>query len=97
VRLDRDLRPFFEPADPKFGGISYEFPYIRRGWSKTLGGPLAVGGKWSMISQSRGDAMSSRAARRCFSCPSERRGAGTNSYVAHFDLVASREIRRRSS
>ena len=94
VRLDRDLRPFFEPADPKFGGISYEFPYIRRGWSKTLGGPLAVGGKWSMISQSRGDAMS-LAPRVVLQLPIGAPWGGTNSYVAHFDLVASREIQKK--
>jgi len=94
VRLDRDLRPFFEPTDPKFGGISYEFPYIRRGWSKTLGGPLAVGGKWSMISQSRGDAMS-LAPRVVLQLPSGSPWGGTNSYVGHFDLVASRELQKK--
>ena len=58
IRLDRDVRPVFIPTEPGFGGVSHEYPYLRRGWSKTLGGPVNVGGKWSLISQSRGDAMS---------------------------------------
>jgi len=58
VRLDRDTRPLFEPSDPVYGGIVQEYPFLRRGWSKTLGGPIFVGGKYSLISQSRGDAMS---------------------------------------
>jgi hypothetical protein len=58
VRIDRDVRPTFVPEQPVFGGVSQEYPYLRRGWSKTLGAPLIVGSKWGMISQSRGDAMS---------------------------------------
>jgi hypothetical protein len=58
VRLDRDVRPTFIPAEPEFGGVSQEYPYLRRGWSKTLGGPVIVGTKWSLISQARGDSLS---------------------------------------
>ena len=43
VRLDRDVRPVFVPTEPQFGGVSQEYPYLRRGWSKTLGGPLELG------------------------------------------------------
>src|SRR5574341_673290 len=57
VRLDRDVRPTFVPTDPTFGGVSHEYPYLRRGWSKTLGGPVIAGLKYSLLSQSRGDAM----------------------------------------
>ena len=91
VRLDRDLRPFFVTSDAKFGGISNEYPFIRRGWSKTLGGPVAVGGKWSLISQSRGDAMS-LAPRVVVQFPSGSPWGGTNATNAHLDLVASREL-----
>jgi outer membrane protein OmpA-like peptidoglycan-associated protein len=91
VRLDRDVRPTFIPEEPVFGGVSQEFPYVRRGWSKTLGGPVTVGGKWGLISQSRGDALS-LAPRIMVKFPSGSTWASTNDYDGHFDLVASREF-----
>ena len=54
VRLDRDVRPTFIPAEPEFGGVSQEYPYLRRGWSKTLGGPIIIGTTCSLISPARG-------------------------------------------
>jgi peptidoglycan-associated lipoprotein len=91
VRLDRDVRPTFVPTDPAFGGVSQEYPYLRRGWSKTFGGPVIVGGKWSLISQSRGDAMS-LAPRLMVKFPSGSTWASTNDWDGHIDLVASREF-----
>ena len=91
VRLDRDQRPVFVPAEPVFGGVSQDFPYVRRGWSKTLGGPTVVGGKFSLISQSRGDAMSV-SPRIMVKFPSGSTWASTNDWDGHFDLVLSREF-----
>ncbi|HUQ02916.1 MAG TPA: hypothetical protein VM261_10495 [Kofleriaceae bacterium] len=91
VRLDRDVRPVFVPSEPEFGGVSQEFPYLRRGWSKTLGGPVIVGAKYSLISQSRGDAMS-LAPRVMVKFPSGSTWASTNDWDYHFDLVGSREF-----
>jgi peptidoglycan-associated lipoprotein len=91
VRADRDVRPFFIPTDPAFGGVSSEFPYIRRGWSKTLGGPIVAGGKFSLLSQSRGDAMA-LAPRVLVELPTGSRWASTNGLVGRIDLVASREF-----
>jgi peptidoglycan-associated lipoprotein len=91
VRLDRDVRPTVVPGEPTFGGVSQEFPYIRRGWSKTLGGPTVVGTKWSMISQSRGDAMSV-APRVMVKFPSGSTWASTNDWDGHIDLITSREF-----
>jgi len=93
VRLDRDVIPVFVPEEPTFGGVSQEFPYVRRGFSKTLGGPATVGGKWSLISQSRGDAMS-LAPRVMVKFPSGSTWASTNDWDGHIDLVASREFGR---
>jgi len=92
TRLDRDVVPTFVPDEPTFGGVSQEFPYLRRGWSKTLGGPFVVGGKWSMISQSRGDAMSV-APRVMVKFPSGSTWSSTNDWDGHFDLILSREFR----
>jgi peptidoglycan-associated lipoprotein len=92
VRLDRDVNnPVFVPSEPAFGGVSQEFPYIRRGWSKTLGGPVTIGGKWSLISQSRGDALS-LAPRVMVKFPSGSTWASTNDWDGHLGLVASREF-----
>ena len=96
VRLDRDVRPVFVPAEAEFGGVSQEYPYLRRGWSKTLGGPVIIGGKCSLISQSRGDAMS-LAPRVMVKFPSGSTWASTNDWDYHFDLVASREFGERLS
>jgi peptidoglycan-associated lipoprotein len=91
VRLDRDVQPTFVPGDPTFGGVSQEFPYLRRGWSKTLGGPVIVGGKWSLIQQGRGDMMS-LAIRPMVKFPSGATWASTNDWDGHIDLITSREF-----
>lgn len=94
VRLDRDVRPTFVPGEATFGGVSQEYPYLRRGWSKTLGGPIIVGAKWNLISQSRGDAMS-LAPRVMAKFPSGSTWASTNDWDGHMDLVASREFAKQ--
>jgi outer membrane protein OmpA-like peptidoglycan-associated protein len=91
VRIDRDVRPIFVPEEAEFGGVSHEYPYLRRGWSKTLGGPTVVGAKWSLTSQSRGDAMS-LAPRVMVKFPTGSTWSSTNDLDGHVDLVASREF-----
>jgi peptidoglycan-associated lipoprotein len=91
VRLDRDVKPTFVPGEPTFGGVSQEYPYVRRGWSKTLGGPVYVGGKWSLIQQGRGDAISV-ALRPMVKFPTGATWSGTNDWDGHIDLVTSREF-----
>ena len=92
VRYDRDVQPVFG-GDPTFGGVSQEFPYVRRGWSKNLGGPVIVGGKWSVLQQGRGDAMSI-APRIMVKFPSGASWSSTNDWDGHVDLVGSREFAR---
>jgi peptidoglycan-associated lipoprotein len=92
VRLRRGVRnPVFIPSDVAFGGIDSQYPYMRRGWSKTLGGPPTVGAKFAVISQSRGDAMS-LALRPVVEFPGGADWSGTNELIGHIDLVASREL-----
>ena len=93
VRIDRDVRPVFVSAEPEFGGVSQEYPYIRRGWSKTLGGPVIIGAKYSLTSQSRGDALS-LAPRVMLKFPSGSTWASTNDWDYHLDLIVSREFAR---
>jgi peptidoglycan-associated lipoprotein len=95
VRLRRGVRnPVFVPTDTAFGGVDNNFPYLRRGWSKTLGGTPVVGAKWSLISQSRGDAMS-LAIRPVIEFQSGTQWGGTSDISGHLDLVASRELAQK--
>jgi peptidoglycan-associated lipoprotein len=91
VRIDRDVRPTFVPDVAALGGVSHEYPYMRRSFSKTLGGPVIVGGKWGLLSQGRGDAMS-LAPRVVVKFPSGSTWASTNDWDGHVDLVGSREF-----
>jgi peptidoglycan-associated lipoprotein len=91
VRLDRDVRPTFIPDQTNLGGVSHEYPYLRRGFSDTLGGPVIVGAKWGLLAQGRGDAMS-LAPRLAVKFPSGSTWASTNDYDAHISLVGSREF-----
>ena len=91
VRIDRNIRPTFVPGDRAFGGLVYDYPYVRGGWSKTIGGPLVVGAKWNLISQARGDAFS-LAPRLAIQFPSGNSWASTNDLTGKIDLVASREL-----
>jgi peptidoglycan-associated lipoprotein len=94
TRIDRDVRPTFVPDQAEFGGVSQEYPYLRRSWSGTLGGPVIIGGKWSLISQSRGDAMS-LAPRVMLKFPSGATWASTNDWDYHLGLVGSREFAQK--
>ena len=57
VGLDRDVRPLFTtPAE--LGGVAVGYPFADRGFSGWKSGPLAIGGKYSLLSQSRGAGLS---------------------------------------
>ena len=90
VRYDRDLRPLFDPNNPKFGGVTSDFPFVRSGWT-TDGGPLIVGGKWSLIQQGRGDVMSF-GPRVTVQFPIGSQDAATDDWVTNVGVVASREF-----
>jgi len=90
VNLDRDVRPTFVPLDAEFGGVSHEYPYMRRGWSKTLGGPIYAGAKYNFLSQAREDAMA-LAVRGMMKFPTGSSWSSTNDIDGHVDLIASGE------
>ena len=95
VRLRRGVRdPVFAPSDSVFGGVDQNFPYIRRGFSKTLGGTPVVGAKWSIISESRNSGMS-LALRPVFEFPSGTQWGGTSAFAGELDVVGSKEIARK--
>jgi len=90
VNLDRDVRPTFVPGDIDYGGVSHDYPYMRRGWSKTLGGPTYVGAKFGLLSQAREDPMA-LAVRAMVKFPSGSSWSSTNDLDGHIGLVASAE------
>ena len=90
VNIDRDVRPTFVPFDADYGGVSHEFPYMRRGWSKTLGGPIYAGAKFNLLSQAREDAMA-LAVRGMMKFPTGSSWSSTNDIDGHIDLIASGE------
>jgi len=94
VRLHRDLEPIFVPSDIYYGGVSYQYPFVRQRWSKTLGGPLSIGGKYSFISQSRGDAMG-LATRVVVDFPVGPVWSGNNEVNTRIEMVASREFAKK--
>ena len=95
VRLRRGVRaPVFVPTDTVYGGVDSNFPYLRRGWSKNLGGTPVVGAKWSLISEST-NAPISVAIRPVLEFPSGTQWGGTSDYAAHIDGVVSKEIARK--
>ena len=90
VNIDRDVRPTFVPLDAEYGGVSHEYPYMRRGWSKTLGGPIYAGAKFNILSQAREEAMA-LAVRGMMKFPSGSSWSSTNDLDGHIDLIASGE------
>ncbi len=90
VNIDRDVRPTFVPLEAEYGGVSHEYPYIRRGWSKTLGGPIYAGAKFNLLSQGREDALG-LAVRGMMKFPSGSSWSSTNDIDGHVDVIASGE------
>jgi peptidoglycan-associated lipoprotein len=92
IRISRNLNnPTFVPTDPVYGGVAQENPYVRHSWSKDVGGPVQVGAKWALISQSRGDALS-LAPRVLLQFPASNTWSSTGDYVGRIELVGSREF-----
>jgi peptidoglycan-associated lipoprotein len=90
VGIDRDVRPTFVPGEPDFGGVIHDYPYVRRGWSKTLGGPIYVGGKFNILSQERGQG-AALAVRGMLKFPSGSSWSSTNDLDGHLDAIVSAE------
>ncbi len=92
TRIDRDLQPLFIPGDTSYGGVDGDYPYVRDSWTKNLRGDLIVGGKYNLVSESRGEPMG-LAFRLMAKLPTgiRRNGASTGDWDAHADIVASRE------
>jgi peptidoglycan-associated lipoprotein len=91
VRIDRDVRPLF--SDPSFGGVQHEQPFVREGWTGNMAGPLIIGGKWAVIQQGRGDALS-LAPRVMVKFPVGNTQSSTDDWDLHTEVAVSREFNR---
>jgi outer membrane protein OmpA-like peptidoglycan-associated protein len=93
VRLDRDVRPIFAPADRQYGGTANAFPFVDSYWSN-VSGPVLIGAKVNLLSQSRQDGVD-LAPRVTFSLPTGDKRGGTDSLVTQLGLALSREANER--
>jgi outer membrane protein OmpA-like peptidoglycan-associated protein len=96
TRIDRDLRPLFDPLLPTAGGVVNEYPFVNEGWSGNQIGDLWVGGKLNLTSQHRQQG-AAFALRGLVKLPtaSDDDGAGTGKADFAFDAIVSREINDR--
>ncbi|HJR61986.1 MAG TPA: OmpA family protein [Vicinamibacterales bacterium] len=96
TRIDRDLRPLFNPLLPEAGGVVNEFPFVNDGWSGNRIGDLWVGGKLNLTSQHRQQA-AAFALRGLVKLPtgSDDDGAGTGRPDFAFDAIVSKELNQR--
>lgn len=96
TRIDRDLRPLFNPLLPRFGGVVNEYPFVTDGWSGNQIGDLWLGGKINLTSQHRQQRVA-LAVRGMVKLPtaSDDDGAGTGRADFAFDGILSKEINDR--
>ena len=96
TRIDRDLRPLFNPLLPKAGGVVNEYPFVNDGWSGNQLGDLWLGAKWNLTSQYRQQPVAF-AIRGMAKLPtaSDEDGAGTGKMDFAFDGILSKEFNER--
>lgn len=96
TRIDRDLRPLFNPLLRKAGGVVNEYPFANDGWSGNQLGDLWLGAKFNLTSQYRQHPVAF-ALRGMAKVPtaSDEDGAGTGKMDFAFDGILSKEINER--
>jgi outer membrane protein OmpA-like peptidoglycan-associated protein len=94
TRIDRDLRPLFNP-DPKYGGIVDRHPRVTRGWSGDHIGDLYLGAKVNLWSEFR-QRPAAIALRGVVKAPTgdEDFGNSTGKPDVLFDAIFSKEYNR---
>lgn len=90
VGVDRDLRPIFIPSSV-YGGVAQDVPFVRQGWTGLRGGPTYIGGKVSLLSQSRKNPVS-LALRVMGKIPTGSTLVSTGQPDGHIDVIASGEV-----
>ena len=96
TRIDRDVRPLFNPLLPRAGGVVNEYPFVNDGWSGNQLGDLWLGAKFNIASQHRRQPLAF-AIRGIAKVPTagDDDGTGTGKMDLAFDGILSREFNER--
>ena len=96
TRIDRDLRPLFEPGNETDGGVNNENPFVREQWTGNKLGDLLLGGKFNLLTEHREQPFA-LAFRGTVKLPTgdQDGGASTGQFDYFTDGVISKEISRR--
>ena len=96
TRIDRDVRPLFNPVLSDTGGVVNEYPFVNDGWSGNHIGDLWVGAKFNLLSQHR-QQPAALALRGMVKLPtaSDDDGVGTGRADFAVDAILSREFNQR--
>ena len=96
TRLDRDLRPLFNPLLPGAGGVVNDYPFVTDGWTGNQIGDLWLGAKFSMAAQHRQQPVAF-AIRAMAKLPtaSQDDGVGTGKMDFAFDGILSKDMNQR--
>ena len=96
TRIDRDLRPLFEPGNETDGGVNNENPFVREQWTGNKLGDLLLGGKFNLLTEHRQQPFA-LAFRGTVKLPTgdQDGGASTGQFDYFTDGVISKEISRR--
>jgi hypothetical protein len=96
TRIDRDLRPLFEPGNQEDGGVINDNPFVREQWTGNKLGDLLLGGKFNLLTEHRQQPFA-LAFRGTVKLPTgdQDGGASTGQFDYFTDGVISKEISRR--
>ena len=83
--------PTFDATDSSVGGISNNFPFVRRSWTSGLGGPILAGAKVNLLSASRQDPMA-MAVQVTGKFPVGATAGGTKDLDMRLDLTGGKEL-----
>ena len=96
TRIDRDLRPLFNPLLADAGGVVNDYPFVADGWSGNQLGDVWVGAKVNLTAPHR-QQPAAFALRGLVKLPTagDDDGAGTGKLDLAVDAIVSREINER--
>jgi hypothetical protein len=96
TRIDRDLRPLFEPGAIDEGGLVNDRPFVRETWTGNDFGDIYFGGKVNLLTERRQHpfAAAVRASAKAPTADTES-GAGTGKWDYFLDGIFSKEFGRR--
>ncbi|HET7618943.1 MAG TPA: hypothetical protein VFK20_10570, partial [Vicinamibacterales bacterium] len=96
-RIDRDIRPLYDPTQPEAGGVVPQNPLVREGWTGNNLGDFWVGAKVNLTSQWR-QQPAAFAVRGMIKLPTgdSDHGAGTGKVDFALDAIVSKEVNERA-